>query len=299
MAEDRAELVPISRPRLTAALLSLEFLLDTIRLSRSGADLLEPLLFAAIVQANLAALRHDRELQQRYGDTGETLPDAYRRPISNAALANSLALPVETVRRRVNAMAARGLCVITPVGVCVPQAAVASERHAAIQQARLIRLQRFHDELQEAGFFAAGGSLTEPIPRDLRRAVNTALSQYMLRSCDRLISLGGAVTDGFVLLGLAAANCRDLRPDLETAEVTAALAPCRAAHLAQRLDLADETVRRRLSALGERDRARRVGKAWLVVAPRSETLARIIAENEADLLRLFERLREIERLRPR
>lgn len=299
MAEGQGGSLVFSRSRLATALLSLEFLIDTIQLSRDGADLLDPLLFAAIVQANLAALRHDRELQERYGDTGEALPDAYRRPISNAALAHSLALPVETVRRRVNAMTARGVCLATPAGVVVPQSAIASERHAAIQRARLLRLQRFHDELRAAGCFPAGCALSKPIPQELFRTVNTALSHYMLRSCERLIGLAGVVTDGYVLLGLCAANCRGLGPDLTAGELAAALAPCRAAHLAQRLDLADETVRRRLSALKERQRVRRAGKAWLVVAPRPETLARIVAENEADLMRLFERLREIERLRPR
>lgn len=287
---------PFSRPRLAAALLSLEFLIDQIQLSRAGSDLLEPLLFAAMVQANLASLRRHPALQQRYIDGGEALPDELRRPISNAALANSLALPLETVRRRVNAMAARGLCVLTSRGAIVPQSAIASERHAAIQQRRLQRLQRFHDELRGAGFLNGADALAEAIPQALFRAANTALSQYMLRSCERLIHLGGSATDGFVLLGLCAANCRDLAPDpAASAEVAATLTPCRATHLARRLDLPEETVRRHLLAMHARGRVRKIGKAWLVVAPRAEALGRLVADNEADLLRLFARLRAIVR----
>lgn len=294
MAQSIGGLVPFSRPRLTAALLTLDFLIDTILLSRSGADLLEPLLFAAIVQANLGPLRQDRELQRRYGDAGAALPDEYRRPISNAALANSLALPIETVRRRVKAMAAKGLCVLTPIGVYAPQSAVASTAHAAIQQARLIRLQRFHDDLRDVGFLAPTDALPGPLPRALFRTVNSALSQYMLRSCDRLVRLGGAVTDGYVLLGLCAENCRDVGRDQALT-----LAPCRASHLAHRLELAEETVRRRLAALRKHGRARQLDKTWLVAPPRPEIIARIVADNEADLLRLFERLCEIARLADR
>jgi hypothetical protein len=191
-------------------------------------------------------------------------------------------------------MAGRGVCVITPAGVYVPQAAIASERHAIIQRARLRRLQAFHDQLRDAGFLAAQETLPRRLPAALARPVNRALSDYMLRSCDRLVRIAGAVTDGYVLLGLCAENCRDL--DLDRAvDGLAALTPCRASRLARRLDVAEETVRRRLHALGARGRVRLMGKAWLVVSPGPQALAQLVADNEADLLRLFGRLREVVR----
>ena len=279
-------------------MLSVAFIVDQANISRDGGDFLQPLVFAAIVQANLAGLRHDPQLQRRYANSGETLPDAARRPISISAVAQSLRLPYETVRRRVRRLVDQDLCVLTPNGVYVPRAAILSEHHAAIQASRMRRIERLHDDLTAIGFLAAdeapgGGLAAAPV-----RAVNTALAQYMLRSCERLIELTGDLVDGFVLLGLAAANGEGL---LHAGE---AAAPGRvpgqpwrvaASALAARIGMPGETVRRRLPALAAAGHAGRAPNGWMASAPAAEhgRLAQLAAENEADLQRLMARVRSL------
>jgi DNA-binding Lrp family transcriptional regulator len=281
-----------------ASLLSAAFVVDQANLSRGGGDLLDPLVFAAIVQANLAPLRSDPEVQRRYANSGETLPDDLRRPISVHAVAQSLRLPYETVRRKIRRLVDRGLCVATGAGVVIPAAVIAGQDHAAVQAARLERLNRFHDELVRAGVLAPDDALAGPVPAGLMRAANTALSQYLLRTTDRLVALAGGVVDGFVLLGLAAANARYLVGREAAAHPTGLAAeprPCSGLALSRRLGMPNETLRRRLPILREAGFAQHVRGGWIVAVPPAQRprIAQLAAENEADLHRLFARLKEL------
>jgi DNA-binding Lrp family transcriptional regulator len=285
-------------PEWRATLLSAAFLVDQANISRAGGDFLEPLVSAAIVQANLAGLRHDPELQRRYGDSGDALPDAARRPISIHAVSESLRLPYETVRRRVRQLIERDLCVMTPAGAYVPRAAITGDRHAAIQAARMRRMEEMYAALTAAGFLPA----PEPAAPDLSaapvRAANTALAHYMLRTCERLVDLVGDVVDGFILLGLGAANYEwwpDAAADLDPSALLARRSPCGGSDLARRLGMAGETLRRRLPALAAAGFVRRVRGGWVAALPtaRRADAARAVAENQADLRRLFARLQEL------
>ena len=100
-----------------AARLSIEFVLDVARISRGPGDLLDPLILTAILEANQAAVRRDPQLTRLYGDAQSALPDDLRRPISINALAKSLRLPFETVRRRLQTFVDAGLCVRTAARV--------------------------------------------------------------------------------------------------------------------------------------------------------------------------------------
>jgi DNA-binding Lrp family transcriptional regulator len=280
-----------------ATLLSLDFFIDAANLSRAGGDLLQPLVFAAIAQANQAVLRNDPELQARYGDTGEAIPDALRRPISVNAVAQSLRLPFETVRRKVRLLIASGLCVATASGVYVPREAIVSEAHAAIQTARMARLEQLRADLVRVGFLSPDEASSRPSAA-LRRSVNRALSEYMLRCCDRAIELTGGVSDGFVLLGL----CLVCTDEMQAAplDVAPALRPSSMRSIALRLGMPHETVRRRLLALERSGLARRRGRGWIPVAPRARraAIARLAEDNELDLRRLFARLRELAQAPP-
>jgi DNA-binding Lrp family transcriptional regulator len=279
-------------PRGRAMLISAAFVVDVANISRDGGDLLEPLVFAAIVQANQAPLRHDPAVARRYGDSGEALPDELRRPISINAVAHSLRLPFETVRRKVKRLAEIGQCVVTPAGAYVPQAVIVGERHATIQAARLARVGRLHEDLRAVGFLGPGQMLPRPPPAVLMRTVNRALSEYMLRSCDRMVELVKGVPGGFVLLGLGSANAGHW---LTPAGAGTPATPCSTRALAARLGLPPETARRRLMALADAGFAVREEPGWLAAAPASEQerLARLAADNEADLKRLFARLKEL------
>jgi DNA-binding Lrp family transcriptional regulator len=281
-----------AEPRGRAALISAAFIVDIANISRDGGDLLEPLVFAAIVQANQAPLRHDPAIARRFGDSGEALPDELRRPISINAVAHSLRLPFETVRRKVKRLAEAGRCVVTTAGAYVPQAVIVGARHAEIQAARMARLARLLDDLSAAGFLGPGQAPARPPPPELTRTVNRALSEYMLRSCDRMVELVKGVPGGFVLLGLATANAGHW---LSAAGVGTAPAPCSTRALATRLSLPPETTRRRLMGLAEAGFAERAAEGWLAAVPAGERerLIRLSAENEADLKRLVARLKEL------
>ncbi len=65
----------------------------------------------AINQANNAPLTRDPEARARYGGLDALAPDGERRPVSINAVAASLGLPFETVRRRIRRLAAEQVCV--------------------------------------------------------------------------------------------------------------------------------------------------------------------------------------------
>lgn len=280
-----------------AAFISLEFFVDAANISRGRGDLILPLVFAAIVQANQAPLRNDPELHKRYGNSGEAIPDELRRPISINAVAQSLRLPFETVRRKVRSLVDGGVCVATPTGVYVPRAAIVAEEHASMQAARMARLARFHDDLQGLGLLLGDDALPRALPAELMRSVNRALSEYMLRSCDRVIELAGGVMDGFVLLGLCLVSAADALATYEAGQPLRP-SPCSMRAVAARLRMPHETVRRRLLALETLGYARRRGRRWVPVAPRGHRprLVRIAVDNELDVRRLFARLRELSQI---
>lgn len=277
-------------------LASMAFVLDAAKLSRMGGDLLEPLVFAAVVQANQSALRADPELDRRYAASGETLPDALRRPIAVHAVAQSLQLPFETVRRRVMSLQARGFCVLTPTGVYVPAAAIASPLHADIQAARLRRLSRFRDELAGAGFLTPGEAPPHALPPEHARVANRFLSQYMLRAAQHLIALTGGVMEGFALLGLCCENAGHLlAPDEAAQDLRAEARPCSGLGLARRLEIPRENARRHLRRLQAAGFAQGARREWFAALPpgSKDRVAVMAAENAADLHRLFGRLSEV------
>jgi DNA-binding Lrp family transcriptional regulator len=279
------------------ARLSVLFVFDVARISRGDGDLLEPLILTAVLQANQAAIATDPELQVVYGDAEWSLPDEHRRPISVNAIAQSLDLPFETVRRKAKAMADRGLVVVTPQGLVAPQAAVVSEPYVAVLRARVDRLAQLCEELVAAG-------LQPPIPslRSLLsgapRAADRVLAGYMLRVCNDLIELAGGAMPGMVLLALAAANLRELQvARVDGWDVFSRLAQaCSAAELSRELGMSDETVRRRLHQLVEDGFCARTGADWIAAAParKQRLLGRIVEANAQNLRRLMAQLAELD-----
>jgi hypothetical protein len=278
-----------------AALTSIHFVLDVANISRGGGDLLDPLLVAAILDANQAVLHGDPALQRLYGDDGSALPDALRRPIRVHALSLSLRLPFETVRRRIRRLAEQGVCQLFPAGAVVPHAVVTSPAYVVVQAARVARLARLEAELVAAGLIESRRTALAD-GRAGARSADRALAGYMLRACDQLIGLTGSAMNGFLLLGLAGANTATLAPGpgaVPLGEVRGE--PVSASLLARRLHMPSETVRRNLFALAAQGFAERSGRDWIVAAPAAahSQLARLEAENRANLQRLFARLAEL------
>ena len=278
---------------------SLDFVLDIVRLSRGDGDLLAPLLFTAILEANLAPLNRDRDLQLAFAGLDASAPDELRRPVSINAVAQSLRLPFETVRRRVRRLAAAGACVITPHGVYVPRSAVTSPAYNALQLARHERLGGFYAALQAAGALPASDAAAPPLQDDAPvRATNRAISEYMLRAANDLIGMTGDALTSLVLLALARENTGHLDAaglDAWSRDPLTLGRPVRAARLAAQLALAAETTRRHLVALETGGFSRRTPAGALVTAPPDAwpALAQLVDANVANVQRLFARLRHL------
>ncbi|THD81769.1 MAG: hypothetical protein E7812_02835 [Phenylobacterium sp.] len=284
---------------------SAAFIADLEQISRAGGHLLEPLILAAVLEANQALINQDPALQLEYGSQGAAAPDELRRPVSVNAIAESLDLPFETVRRRIGQMAKAGQCVITPRGVYAPHAAVTSAAYLAIQASRYARLKGFHLEAVRLGAVPSDGARTPPpeTPAQPIRAADRVLAEYVLRTSAGLMALTGGLVDGIVFLELA---CIGLAPlgdaDLAVpaAELGRRLKPVRALPLAAHLGLPRETARRHLQALTERGFCRRAPKGHVAAVPPEAAAhaATLLDENLINVRRLFARLDQLGVLGP-
>jgi DNA-binding Lrp family transcriptional regulator len=267
-----------------------------VQISRGGGDVLDPLLFTAILEANLAPINSDLTLQLAYATLESSPGDDLRRPVSIHAVAESLGLPFETVRRRVGGLARIGACVVTSRGVYVPHSAVTSPAYNAIQIARYERLREFYLELRDAGVLAS--AIAAPAADGPRvRAANRVISEYMLRVIDTLMGFGGGAIDTLLFLEMARAN----REVFETTGLAAPTPeagrqrrPVRATYLAARLGLAAETTRRHLIILEAAGYCRRTPKGFLAALPSEATAVGLrIEENVANVQRMFARLAQL------
>ena len=88
------------------------------------------ILFVAIVQANIQHIGHLSQESLRYADKDSSPPDDLRQPVPINAVAASLNLPYETVRRHVHALIDSGQCQQVPgKGVIVPKRVLESAEY--------------------------------------------------------------------------------------------------------------------------------------------------------------------------
>lgn len=86
-----------------------------LRLARVVSDIYGPdterfVVYLAVISAGSGGFQRNPELRGRYADQ-EPLPDQYRMAISRRAIAESVGLPRETVRRKIAGLLADGLLV--------------------------------------------------------------------------------------------------------------------------------------------------------------------------------------------
>lgn len=295
MEETRSRLVVAPMAWRTARL-SILLVFDVTKISRGEGDLLEPLILTAILQANQASLLKDPGSQLRYNEADWAYPDEQRRPISVHAVAQSLGLPFETVRRRTQALALRGACVATPAGVYVPEAAVTSPAYFDILARRVGRLAALHRELVAAGLQPPNPDLDDLLATQVRVA-DRLLGDYMLRACGDLLRLTGGAMDAVVLLALCAGNIRDLDVTEvgDWASYGDLARPCTATTAADELGMANETVRRHLHRLTSRGFCQRAAGGWIAAAPAASRplLGALVNENAQNLRRMFAGLGEL------
>lgn len=278
---------------------SLTYVRDTIEITRGERDLLDAWILTAALDANMAPVTRDPTLMEAYGRASESTPDDLRRPVSVNAVAQSLRLPFETVRRRVLRLARDGHCVVGPHGIVVPNSAVTTDLYLAEMRGRQARARRFHHDLKTIGALPAE---PDPTPASTEepplRAMNWALSEYVLRACNDLIALTDNLVTSRVLLELLVSNIETL-----TAEELPAWAAdppgvgraARTAALARSLRVPAETVRRHLNGLEAQGYAMRREDGWIATAP-TQARPRLLAmaeANRANLKRLFSRLRAL------
>jgi DNA-binding Lrp family transcriptional regulator len=259
------------------------FLLDQATTGMAGIDARDALLVMAINQANIAPLTRDPQARLRYGGLESPAPDDERRPVSLSAIATSLGLPYETVRRRVGRLAAQGVCDLTGHGAVVPESFLASPAYLTSVVASHARLHRFYRELRAGGLMEPlPASRYPPEPAVPIRASLRPLSDYLLRTTEKLMALTGDLISGLAFLGLLSAG-----PRLPAQ-------PSSTAALSRRLAMPHETVRRHAAGLAERGWCLRLPRGFAIT---DEVLARpevgaLFRDNAANIHRLFAQLAE-------
>lgn len=269
-------------PRSAALLrLSHSFVLDQITMGLGPLTTREALLVLAINQANIAALTRDPAARRRYGALEAPAPDDERRPVSVNAIAISLGIPFETVRRHVRGLVTLGVCALTPQGVIVPQTYLASPGYLESVGRSLDRLRLFYAHARDGGLI---GPLPPPAydtddGAPLRGAARL-LSDYILRIAQSAHALAGDMISAIVLLAVL--------------EGSIAGEPRSVAAIARRLAVPEETARRhavRLAHSGLCVRSHRGPTATLAML-HQEPLASLLREHQVDAQRLFAGLAE-------
>ncbi|HEV2530093.1 hypothetical protein [Phenylobacterium sp.] len=259
------------------------FMLDQVTAGMAGMDARDATLVMAINQANIAPLTRDPEARLRYGALESPAPDDERRPVSLSAVAASLRLPYETVRRRVRRLAADGVCDLTDQGAVVPETFLASPAYLTSVIAAHTRLYSFYRQVLAAGLMEALPPSRYPAePAVPIRATLRPLSDYLLRSGENLMALTGDLVAGLAFFGLVSAG-ETLPPP---ASSTAALA--------RRLAMPHETVRRHLGGLAAAGWCARVGRGFVVpeAVLRRPGVVALFRDNAANVHRLFTTLAE-------
>lgn len=288
--------------------LAAAYMLDSAQIARGGGDVIDTLLAAAIIQANVQGISSRADLQLAYAGGDQLPPDELRRPVSVNALASSLNLPFETVRRRVRKMERDGFCRVQAAGVIVPTAVLQDPKYAVDAFRGYERLRSFYYELNDLGLLR-----DLPAPSvDLAsgtvpfRAVARISGAYILRLVEAL-SLIGDMTDALIVLEVFRSNMEHLPLEptggegfsIDDLPVDSLRRPISAARLAARLGFPQETVRRHLSRLVERGLCARV-KGGLIVPAEALTrpnLRAALAANASNIQRLFGALSQLGVLR--
>ncbi|MET0274327.1 MAG: hypothetical protein ABW360_15170 [Phenylobacterium sp.] len=301
---DAAELARLAVITRHAVVFAIEF----IDIVRDNGHILDTLLASAIIQANVQPIQRDGDLFMAFAKSDAVPPDTLRRPVSMNALANSLGLPFETVRRRVNAMVPTGWCRIVEEGVIVPAETLDTPKHYAQAFQGFQRLQAFYYALSELGLLRdlpppSVDLGANPFPI---RACTRLLGAYMLRAIEGVGALG-ALMDGLILLAMFRNNVEGLPTDAIVAAPPGApdgmaddlRRPVSVATLGAQLGIPPETIRRHVTVLIERGYCVRV-RGGLIVP--GHILAHPLlwagaARNAGNLQRLFVALAQLGVLR--
>lgn len=295
---------PLRDARLKSRL-AIAYMLDAMANARGDNHPLDTLLYATISQANVMQISRQADLQVVFAGADDAPPDEMRRPVSMNALAASLNLPFETVRRRVRGLIRAGVCQAVEGGVVVPTAVVSSPDYLHVTTAAYERLAAFYRQLSALGLLGDLPIANVELKAGLAplRTVARISTDYLLRVVDSLVRAVGNLLEGLILLEVVRSNTEHLQADQRGGE--GALAddfvpdrqrrPVSVTAIAGRLGLPIETVRRHVTELQARGLCLRATGGLLVPA---EVLARpafahFTAENLTNLNRMFASLSQL------
>ncbi len=109
-------------------------------------------IFTTIWMSNVRHITYSNA-NLEYGGIDDLPPDTMRRPISVHALANSLHMPYETVRRSANRLVRTGVCIrVGNEGLIVPRAVLDEPRFKKTLGALLPQVYGFLADLQRVGY---------------------------------------------------------------------------------------------------------------------------------------------------
>ncbi len=114
-------------------------------------DITAALVFAAVVEANVGHLATNPGSTAQLATLARLPPDELRRPVTGVALAATLGIPNETVRRKVKGLIEQGLLVRVDGGLIVPTQVMASEKMTRLTRASFLNLRRLFIQLRRIG----------------------------------------------------------------------------------------------------------------------------------------------------
>jgi predicted transcriptional regulator len=292
---------PHNRMRVAGRLAN-AFVLDLVKLGGFGRDVIDGLLMAAISQANVAQITRNPELQRSYATLDQAPPDELRRPVSISAIANSLRIPYETARRRIQALIELNVVRTTPKGVIIPQGPLNSPYYRMGAQAHYMLVRTLYFRLRGIGLLEdlprPNGPPFDPENAPVRLVVRLS-SDYLLRLAEPIGQHVGDLVTGLVMMDVIHANTEHL-PDSEGGADDGDWAPdgfvpddqrkpVRVAALSDRLGIPQETVRRRLNRLIAAGRCERKGDGFVVPSSilAREPFIRFMMDNQSHLHRLY------------
>lgn len=279
---------------------SLAFVLRVREISRRDNDLIDSLLFATIVSANLAPVARDTGLQLTYSAVDEPVPEGLRRPVSINAVAQSMRVPFETARRRISRMAKRGALEITPRGVTIAPTIVTDPDFMLAVVARHAEVGRFYAAVRALGVLPdilpapVGEAHTEPPVR----LTNRVCWEYVLRMVDEITALVGDPLSALLLLEILRRNTDGFSLDALAAwarDPPARAQPVRTVAFARHLGLSPETARRHVMGLETARFCRRSTRGVVAVLPpeHGPALERLVLDNLSNVQRMFARLSQL------
>ena len=285
--------------------LAMAFVLDVVAIVRGRRDLVDALLLATIVQANTAAISGDAQLQVAFAGVDHPPSDDLRSPVSVEAVARSLQMPVEDVRRRTQRLAQKRLCQQVDGGIIVPTAILMTPEYLKSSFEGYERLRAFYYELRDQGVLPDLPPPTVELSAELAplRAVARLSTDYVLRFVETVMTALGDLLQGLILITVVRCNTEHLSASQRGGEGATAQdfvpdslrRPVRLSTIAGRLGLPMESVRRHAAHLVERGLCVKAGGG--LIAP-AEALAQpafiaFMAGNLINLASMFASLAQL------